>query len=243
METGSSPEFRQLVREARLVLFARESQSSSKASQGSENSSSHNGNGSNSGEDEEKSKSRQTYQEALRLLQDPILPVRAHGLILLRELLARSNDQPSESKFLDGSDSSNSARPTLIEEALIPSIQSIFIQAIQDDESYLYLNAVQGLAELGLRKQNGTDRKMLESILDIYVGRDKSGGWGRESSQLSRKDVKVNQNEADLRLRVGEALMVVIQKCGDRLSSNGEYLSLSPFLQTHLSTSEVSADF
>ncbi|MCO5560689.1 hypothetical protein L7F22_014306 [Adiantum nelumboides] len=137
------------------------------------------------------------------------------------DLLASSNGKNLK-------DASKDSKATVIEEALIPSILSIFLQAIQDDETYLYLNAVQGLAELGLRREDSSDRKMLDSLLDIYVGKDRSGGWGRENSKLSKQS-KLSQNEADLRLRIGEALTVVIQSCGDRLSSHASRL-ISPLL-------------
>ncbi|KAI0291027.1 hypothetical protein B0F90DRAFT_1781194 [Multifurca ochricompacta] len=73
-----------------------------------------------------------TYQRALRLLQDPLLPVRAHGLFLLRDLVStRAGTVPHE-----------------VVRALEPAIRDVFLQAIQDNDSYIFLNAVQGLAVL-----------------------------------------------------------------------------------------------
>lgn len=223
LELKDDLDFKQLVREARLVLTARFSASQDQEGGGKTEGrkSTSNCADAETSLEKEKRRSREVYQEALRLLQDPILPVRAHGLILLKDLLASSNGKNLK-------DASKDSKATVIEEALIPSILSIFLQAIQDDETYLYLNAVQGLAELGLRREDSSDRKMLDSLLDIYVGKDRSGGWGRDNSKLSKQS-KLSQNEADLRLRIGEALTVVIQSCGDRLSSHGELVVLKIF--------------
>ena len=78
-----------------------------------------------------------TYQKALKLLQDPILPVRAHGLLLLRQLVAPP--RPT---------SSTSSVPPAEVRPLVPSILDLFLQSVQDDDSYVFLNAVQGLSAL-----------------------------------------------------------------------------------------------
>ena len=79
---------------------------------------------------------QETYQKALKLLQDPLLPVRAHGLLLLRQLVSARRTS-----------SDGSAEPAL-DRALIPGILSIFMQSIQDEDSYMFLNAVQGLSAM-----------------------------------------------------------------------------------------------
>ncbi|KAG8857705.1 hypothetical protein FRB91_011020, partial [Serendipita sp. 411] len=77
LELHSSMALRQAAREASLVLIARQSGASvslsSSLSQGVD--------------DEKKKSSREVYQEALVLLQDPLLPVRAQGLAMLRHLV------------------------------------------------------------------------------------------------------------------------------------------------------------
>jgi hypothetical protein len=132
---------------------------------------------------------------ALKLLQDPILPVRAHGLLLLRQLVSPG---PSTDVRLD--------------KALIPAILSIFLESIQDDDSYIFLNAVQGLA--AMVDTFGED--VLRSLVDTYSQRLE----GISSTNLTPNDV-------DKRVRIGEALGQIIRKCGGALGIYGEVTSPS----------------
>jgi hypothetical protein len=119
------------------------------------------------------------------LLQDPILPVRAHGLLLLRQLVSPPSAQASDKARVD--------------QALVPAITSIFLQSVQDDDSYLFLNAVQGLA----------------AMVDTF-GRDVLKALVNEYANVLHK-IELTQSEVDTRLRVGEALGQVIRRCGDAL--------------------------
>ena len=132
------------------------------------------------------------YQRALKLLQDPILPVRAHGLLLLRQLVSRQGDRTE----------------ALIDHALVPAILSIFLQSVEDDDSYMFLNAVQGLA----------------AMVDTF-GKDVLKGLVRLYSQgLDGADVHhVSQRDVDKRLRIGEVLGQVIHRLGEALTVYGEY--------------------
>lgn len=143
---------------------------------------------------------RLIYQKALKLLQDPILPVRAHGLLLLRQLVS--------------SDSLESAK---LDPALVPAIQEIFLQSIQDDDSYIFLNAVQGLAAL----VDNFDRSILKRLVQLYTKQLD----GLEAGNMTQQDV-------DTRIRLGEALSLVIRRCGEALGVTGKsywltYLSFS----------------
>ncbi|TFY64009.1 hypothetical protein EVG20_g6094 [Dentipellis fragilis] len=131
-----------------------------------------------------------TYQKALKLLQDPILPVRAHGLLLLRQLVS-----PSSSSSGKGKELSEEVRP------LVPAILDIFLQSAQDDDSYVFLNAVQGLSAL----VDGAGKDVLRSLLRVYAGGADRGG------------AAMDQREVDLRVRVGEALGQVVKRCGEAL--------------------------
>ena len=133
---------------------------------------------------------RQIYQEALKLLQDPILPVRAHGLLLLRRLV-----------------SSQAEKAPLIEPALIPGILSIFLQSLQEDDSYIFLNSVQGLSAM----VDTFGKDVLTGLVDLYAG----GLGGVGGSNITRQEV-------DTRIRIGEALGQVIRRCGGALSIYGE---------------------
>ncbi|KAJ7498954.1 hypothetical protein FB451DRAFT_1334528 [Mycena latifolia] len=169
LSLNGSPAVQPLAREARMVMTARlASTSSPKRSP------------------REGNNSQEIYQKALKLLQDPILPVRAHGLLLLRQLVT-----PQKSHGAQISDP-----------ALIPAILSIFLQSVQDDDSYMFLNAVQGLA----------------AMVDTY-GKDVLKGLVTEYSQgldgLGANNI--TQHDMDIRIRIGEALASVIKRCGSAL--------------------------
>ncbi|KAG6854762.1 hypothetical protein C0991_001189 [Blastosporella zonata] len=164
---------RPLAREARMVMTARLASTSS-------------GKSTLRSQDEETA--HDIYQKSLKLLQDPILPVRAHGLLLLRQLVT-----PSTPDLKD---------PKLNDDALVPAILSIFLQSVQDDDSYMFLNAVQGLAAMVDR----FGKDVLIMLVKEYAG----GLDGLGASNLTQRDL-------DTRTRVGEALAAVIRRCGDAL--------------------------
>ncbi|KAF8890687.1 armadillo-type protein [Infundibulicybe gibba] len=88
-----------LAREARMVMTARVASSSSARLKRPRNT--------------EEDSSQELYQKALKLLQDPILPVRGHGLLLLRQLVSSKGADP----------------------ALVPAVMAIFLQSIHDEDS------------------------------------------------------------------------------------------------------------
>ncbi|KAH7916099.1 hypothetical protein BJ138DRAFT_1122026 [Hygrophoropsis aurantiaca] len=147
------------------------------------------------------------YQKALKLLQDPILPVRAHGLLLLRQLVS-SRPRPSST----------------MDPALMPAILSIFMQSVRDDDSYIFMNAVQGLSAM----VDTFGKDVLRNLVDTYT--QKLDGLSASTW---------TQQEVDSRIRVGEALVQVIRKCGDAL---GIYTNLlvpslaAVFRASHLPT-------
>ncbi|KAI6047223.1 hypothetical protein EDC04DRAFT_2622339 [Pisolithus marmoratus] len=169
---SSSPSIRGAVQEARMVMTARLA-SASTAWKGSQA----------KGES-----SQEVYQKALKLLQDPILPVRAHGLLLLRQLVSQYSRTFSD--------------VASAERALAPAILSIFMQAVQEDDSYIFLNAVQGLSAM----VDTFGKGVLDSLLETYTHNLTSvhGGY-------------LTKQEVDTRVRVGEALGQVISRCGDTL--------------------------
>ncbi|TFK55674.1 hypothetical protein OE88DRAFT_1652095 [Heliocybe sulcata] len=150
-----------------------------------------------------------TYQKALKLLQDPILPVRAHGLLLLRQLVS-----PRYGK--DGRPSEHA-----VDKALIPAILDIFLQALKDEDSYIFLNGVQGLSAM----VDGFGKDVLRGLLKIYT----QGLDGVAAGNLTQHDV-------DVRTRVGEALSQVIHRCGDALPGHANLL-VPPLFGTVRSTS------
>jgi hypothetical protein len=178
--TDLSHPSREAAREARMVLTARLAAEPSQMSLGPKI------------EDDV----QETYQKALKLLQDPILPVRAHGLLLLRQLVVNTGvkGKPQKSK---------------LDDAYVPAILSIFLQAIQDQDSYIFLNAVQGLVAM----VEGYGRDVLKNLLSIYT----------EGVQ-TKPAVDLSQNDLDMKIRVGEVLAKVIHRCGEALGLYGEFI-------------------
>jgi hypothetical protein len=173
-----------LAREARMVITAR---SASTSTSGPRNA---------RGSDEEGA--QEIYQKALKLLQDPILPVRAHGLLLLRQLVT---PKPK----------SAGSKTTVTDPALVPAILSIFLQSIQDEDSYIFLNGVQGLAAM----VDGFGKEVLKGLVRDY-------GSGLEGA------ISMSQKDLDVRIRIGEALSTVILRCGTSLGKYGMFQRLRP---------------
>ena len=98
------------------------------------------------------------------------------------------------------------AAPAL-DRALVPGILYIFMQSIQDDDSYMFLNAAQGLAAM----VDGYGKDVLRGLVKTYA----DGVDSLSPSAMSQHDV-------DMRTRVGEALGQVIRRCGEALPSYGE---------------------
>ncbi|KAH9853650.1 hypothetical protein C2E23DRAFT_113637 [Lenzites betulinus] len=193
LSKASGDDLRSLAREARMVMTARLASTSETAGRKMKKSPSSDG-----AED-----AQETYQNALKLLQDPLLPVRAHGLMLLRQLVLPHKDA-----------SGKLAEPS-VDRALIPGILSIFMQSIQDDDSYMFLNAVQGLSAM----VDGFGKEVLRSLVSAYS----DGLDGLSASTMSQHDV-------DMRTRIGEALAQVIRRCGDALPSYTS-LVIAPLFQ------------
>lgn len=172
---AQDPEVRALVSEVTLVLSARSH--AAPAAPGAP-------------------KYKEVYNEALKYLQDPVVPVRAYGLTLLTRLVSTDSKEYGETY---GSE---------LDPALLPAIFDLLVKAVQDDESFLYLNAIKGLSQMAAHWKNET----LHQLVAVYVGGDKTN-TGMVSSL--KYGATLSQNETDKRLRVGEALVKVIQYLGD----------------------------
>lgn len=127
------------------------------------------------------------YVSALAALQDSLLPVRAHGLHILREMILAKSIVLTQS-----GEGENAGRE--LDHAL-----DIFVQHVQEPDSFIYLNAVKGLA--ALTDAHGPD--ILRKLMKIYANED-------------------GKQQLDTRLRIGEALVQTVQRCGEAL---GGYLN------------------
>lgn len=128
------------------------------------------------------------YASALAALQDTLLPVRAHGLHILREMILAKSIVLTQSRGGE-----NAERE--LDHAL-----DIFVQHVQEPDSFIYLNAVKGLA--ALTDVHGPD--ILRKLVRIYANED-------------------GKQQLDTRLRIGEALVQTVQRCGEAL---GGYLDV-----------------
>ncbi|CAO3563855.1 unnamed protein product [Mortierella alpina] len=126
------------------------------------------------------------YASALAALQDSLLPVRAHGLHILREMILAKSVVLTKSSGGDGAERE-------LDHAL-----DIFVQHVQEPDSFIYLNAVKGLAAL----TDAHGPEILAKLMRIYSNEN-------------------GKQQLDTRLRIGEALVQTVQRCGEAL---GGYL-------------------
>ncbi|KAF9920859.1 hypothetical protein FBU30_009194 [Linnemannia zychae] len=142
-------------------------------------------NESSSGSDNNKTEMEiemEKYASALAALQDSLLPVRAHGLHILREMILSKSIVLTKTTGGDGAERE-------LDHAL-----DIFVQHVQEPDSFIYLNAVKGLAAL----TDAHGPEILKKLMAIYANEN-----GRQTLQT--------------RLRVGEALVQTVQRCGEAL--------------------------
>ncbi|GAA6057959.1 hypothetical protein JCM3770_000651 [Rhodotorula araucariae] len=181
--SNTSPLIPPLAREARMVLSLRRASSAFAASTPASTA---------DGAPDPLAASRETYRTALKLLQDPLLPVRAQGLHLLRSLV------------LDKEHALLSTDP-----ALLPAVLDIFVGALEEEDSFLYLNAVQGLSSL----VDVFGRQVIGRLMEVYTGTRK----GYLGGPKEVGDGERGTRELDKRLRVGETLVQVIHRAGEAL--------------------------
>ncbi|KAI9836473.1 MAG: hypothetical protein M1819_001505 [Sarea resinae] len=114
---------------------------------------------------------RKTHQLALTYLTDALPPVRAQGLSLLTALIS------SRSPVLD-----------------VPATTILLLSLLQDDDEFIYLNAVKALGELSQKHS----RTIVKNLVSRYVDREEELGL-------------------DQRLRLGEALLKTAESLGEAL--------------------------
>ncbi|GAA5816742.1 hypothetical protein MFLAVUS_010274 [Mucor flavus] len=122
--------------------------------------------------------SKEKYREAMKSLQDDLLPIRAHGMGMLKDMVLTKDPLVSSGEGLN-------------------QVLDIFVRLVQDEDSYIYLNAVKGLSAL----TDAYGNQIIKKLGDIYS----------DSNQ-----------KLDNRLRIGEALLQTIQRCGTAL---GKYVN------------------
>lgn len=93
--------------------------------------------------------SREKFKEALELLQDPILPIKAAGVDILRTLIT--------------------VDPTKTDPTLWPEIKQVLISALGNDDSYLYQRAAQCLTDLCLLKPQAQGAAIAKDLTKLYA--------------------------------------------------------------------------
>ncbi|KAL7329603.1 hypothetical protein PS15p_204675 [Mucor circinelloides] len=122
--------------------------------------------------------SKEKYRDAMKSLQDDLLPIRAHGMGMLKEMALAKDPLVSSGEGLD-------------------QLLDIFVRLVQDEDSYIYLNAVKGLSAM----TDAYGNQIIKKLGNIYSD---------------------DKQKLDNRLRIGEALLQTIQRCGDAL---GKYVN------------------
>ncbi|XP_008553458.1 transport and Golgi organization protein 6 homolog [Microplitis demolitor] len=86
------------------------------------------------------------FDKALQDLADPLLPVRAHGLITLTKLI-----ETSDSRALDKKD----------------LVLCLFKENLKDEDSFVYLTAVNGLCAMALKFPNQVIEVLVQEFVDM----------------------------------------------------------------------------
>lgn len=153
------------------------------------------------------------FQSALQDLQDPLVPVRGHALIVLTKLITSQDAETLESS---------------------PTLLRVFRENLCHSDSYVYLPAINGLVALALSAVP-TAEVAVTTLCQEYAGltgrpdpQARSGG-DRHTGQLGRGLASRESGEAggggetrttldvETRMKLGEALVRVSQEMQDML--------------------------
>jgi len=131
-------------------------------------------------------------ESALRDLTDPLLPVRAHGLIALRRLVLARDPHTMQH---------------------LTRVIEIFRTQLQEDDSYIYLGAIRGISALGDVEFDTIVPLMRELFLEYQVGekKPKIEVLGSNSKVKSFTELELTKR-LEVRLKIGEAFLQVCPK-------------------------------
>ncbi|TMW58715.1 hypothetical protein Poli38472_010274 [Pythium oligandrum] len=126
------------------------------------------------------SRSSSSFEEVLRSAQEdlasPLVPLRARGVVSLTKLVRASQSHRNEKAW----------------DARIQQLLTIFMQHLEDAESYVFLAAVQGLSTLSDMHPDVAIPLLVKSLRDTTVSLEK-------------------------RIKLGEALLFTAKRCGEML--------------------------
>ncbi|XP_018322428.1 uncharacterized protein LOC108735101 isoform X2 [Agrilus planipennis] len=128
------------------------------------------------------------FEKALQDVFDPLLPIRGHGLLSLAKLLEQKDEETMKKKQY---------------------LLNIFQQFLKDEDSFIYLNAIRGLAALG----DIFPDTVLEVLCEEYVNYD--------------KESKADGHE--IPIKIGETLVQITRTLG-KMASKHKSILLNTFL-------------
>lgn len=140
---------------------------------------------------------RSKYQEALKSLQDSILPVRAHGIGVFRQLIAH---------------------PNTTDPALLPGILDILLQTISEEDSFIYLAAVKALSEMVLTDPTKMGKNVMRRLAEVYLSRQT--GF-QAQADLDRR-LRIGETMSHIVKESGRALPLYCEWSVDNVSGSSK---------------------
>ena len=160
----------------------------------------------------EEATSLSSFKAALQDLKDPLLPVRAHGIIALTRLI-KTRDPETLEHFRD--------------------LSAIFCENLRHDDSYLYLAAINGLVALGFVKPGLVLPLLCHEYAQFnskseegkpYPSFDKETGILYKTGSSTDRVHSKEKASMELLLKVGQALVGVASECGSTLPGYADLL-------------------
>lgn len=132
--------------------------------------------------------SRNQFKEAADLLQDPILPIKAQGIDVLKRLIKSDPDR--------------------VDPVVWPEITGLLLNAIGNDDSFIYQRAVQCITELCLVSPHTQGVGIARDLVKLYS---------------DKPEAILVPTDLDRRLRYGEVLDGLVEASGAALALYGEF--------------------
>lgn len=161
---------------------------------------------------------RRILLRAITNLNDPLVPIRAHGLHLLRQLVEERSEVLS-----------------------VDFVVNLHLIQLKDPEPFIYLNVIKGLDSL----LDWDSQSVLPILLQIYTGeKTKAEKIKEEESECTGKESESNSisdSSLDERLRIGEVLLRYVKNQDEAFSGKNALDIFSAGLQL-IRRSEVKID-
>ncbi|KAJ3270793.1 transmembrane and coiled-coil domains-containing protein 7 [Terramyces sp. JEL0728] len=150
---------------------------------------------------ENQSKSKEIFREALKELSDELLPIRAHGMNEIRKLVLQKD-------------------PVSIQH--LESIINMFIDFLQDTDSFIYLNAIKGCSALADVYPEKTLNKLALIYKDMQYTDEVRTRMGESILQIIQRSGEIYPKYADI---ISPSVMVVLRQDSNLMKSSAIILS------------------